>query len=367
MILEKNSISSTQLTILMLSFIQGGIFTLAYVAGLTVHDKWIAVAVAILITIVLSMLYVSLARQFPKKSLVQIHELVYGRFLGAMISVLYILFFMLILGANLWYMGSFWTNYLMQETPRAAFVILFAFICIWVVKNGLEVLARSSFFIVVTMICIVSITTILLLKKMRISNFLPIFEVPFTKFIQAVHILVAIPFCEIVVFLMIFSQVNKPEQIKRSVLASVISGGIFLLVVAIRDIAVLGPIGAISNSPNFIAIRQIKIGEFLTRLDILVAIGVMLTLFIKISVFLYAAVLGIAQMLRLPSYKTLIIPIGIIVMVMGLNFIGSDMEQAYHGMNNWPFFATFFEVILPVLTLIVSKIRGISQKEVKQK
>ncbi len=359
---ENSKISSTQLTFLIFSFIQCGILPLAYPSSITKNDTWLAVIISIFISIFFVLIYIKLSLRFPEKSLIQIHDIIYGRYLGKVFSILYLIFFISVIAANLWFIGSFWTDYLMPETPRAVFIIMFIFICSWAVHKGIEVISRCSFITSFVITFITVITAVLLFKNMKFTNFLPVLRTPVMNFVQSIHILVVIPFCEMIVFLMIFPMTNKIKQIKKATFTAVFLGGLFLLFIILRDTAVIGNLMSISTSPNFVSIRQINIGDILTRLDILVATGLMLAVFIKINVFLYAIISGVNQLVNSRSYKIFITPISILCIILGLIIFKSDMEQVYYGTNIWPFYTIPFELVFPIVTLIIAKFRGLPKK-----
>jgi spore germination protein KB len=130
-----------------------------------------------------------------------------------------------------------------------------------------------------------------------------------------------------------------------------------LLIVVLRDAVVLGPRMLIASSASFAVSRQIDIANVLTRLDILVAITMLITVFMKVTIFYYVTVLGIAQTLKLHSYKSLVVPIGVITIIIAANLYPSDMEQIYAGQFIWPFNASLSEFIIPIITIIVIAIR----------
>lgn len=360
---NETKISSSQFSFLFFAFIQCGVFTLSYSSKIVAHDTWLSILAALAISILLLLIYLRLAGIFPDKSLMQINDVIYGRFLGKLISILYLMFFLSTIAANLWLIGSFWTSYLMPETPRPVFVIMLVFVCVWAVRKGIEVIAKCSIIVTIISIVIVVFSFVLLLKRMNIRNLLPIMDIPLYDFFHSVHVLVSIPFCEFVVFLMVIPHTNKTQQVRKAAIKGLVFGGVFLLTIAIRDSSVLGLLEPYSNATNFMSIRQINIGEMLTRLDILVAIGLMLTVFIKICVFLYATVDGIAEVLNMRSYLPLVVPVAIIGIIYSLIIFKSDMEQAYYGMNIWPFYTIPFEVLIPILSLVIAKMRRLDKRE----
>jgi spore germination protein KB len=73
--------------------------------------------------------------------------------------------------------------------------------------------------------------------------------------------------------------------------------------------------------------------------------------------------LGLAQLLKLRSYTSLVIPIGAIAAAIAARLYESDMEQIYAGMNVWPFNASIYEFVLPLLTLAIVWIRRLPRKK----
>jgi len=98
-----------------------------------------------------------------------------------------------------------------------------------------------------------------------------------------------------------------------------------------------------------------------------VAIALLVTIFLKVCVFYYATVLGIAQLLKLRSYVPLVIPIGIIGISIALSN-ESTMQFSYSAKNTYPVFAMPFYIGLPLLSLFIAKVRNLpKQKEWKAK
>jgi spore germination protein KB len=339
------------------------ILTINFVYSITGHDTWIAVLVAFIIAVIFILLYLEIALKFPGKNLVQINDIVFGPYLGKLISASYIWFFFQYITHYMYFFNSFWITYIMPETPRVAFLIMFIFVCAMAVRNGIEVIARCTFlFIIIVMITILSVT-VLLIPDMEFSNLLPIFQVEPLKFIQSVHIILVIPFCDIIAFLFILPYTSNKTQLRKPVLTALSLSAFQLLIVAIRDAAVLGPRMLIASSASFAVSRQIDIAHVLTRLDILVAITMLITVFMKVTIFYYVTVLGIAQTLKLRSYKPLLLPIGAIAIAIANNLYPSDMEQIYAGQFVWPFNASVSEFIIPIITMIIIAIRRLPKGE----
>jgi len=361
--LEKGEITNSQLTILIVSFLQGMILTVNFTYALTRQGSWIAAATGFVISIPIACLHTFIAKRFPGQNLIQINDAVFGRYLGKIFSACYIWFFFQLVIHYMYFFNSFWITYIMPETPRVAFLFMLAFVCAMAVRKGLEVIARCSLFFAVMVAAMVVFVTALLTGEMNPSNLLPMADFSAGTFIQSVHIAVSIFFCDIVVFLMIFPYTTDKLKITKPVLTGMGLSALQLVVVALRDAAVLGLRLPIVTLVSFAVSRLINIANILTRLDILIAITLLITFFIKITVFYYVTVLSIAQVLKLRSYLPLVVPIGALCIAIASNLYESDMAQVYAGAYVWPFNAVVYEVLLPLVTFVVIGVRKLPKKE----
>lgn len=357
--LEKGVITNTQLIYLILSFLESMVITINFAYGVSKQDTWIAVLAAFVIAIPIVLGYTAIAKRYPGKNLIQINDEALGPYVGKLFSALYIWFLFELMIHYAYFFNSFWITYIMTETPRLVFVALFILVSALAVWSGIETIARCSVIFTIIVAITVAFVISLLLKDTKIVNLLPILDLTPKNFIQSVHIIITIQFCDLVAFLMIFPYTKNNTKIKKPMLIALSLSTLMLLIVVLVNTAVLGVRMSNSTSVSFAITREIDIGKVMTRLDVLVALTMLTTVFMKVSVFYYTTVLGLAQLFGLRSYKPLIVPIGLIAIAISANLYPSDMEQVYAGRFIWPFNALLFEIVLPLITLIVIALRGV--------
>ena len=357
--LEKGVITNTQLIYLILSFLESILITINFSYGISRQDTWVAVLAAFVITIPIVLGYTAIAKRYPGKNLVQINDEALGPYVGKLFSALYIWFLFELMIHYSYFFNSFWITYIMTETPRLVFVAVFIMVSAFAVWSGIENIARCSVIFTIIVAITVAFVLSLLLKDMKISNFLPMLDLTPKDFIQSVHIILTIQFCDLVAFLMIFPYTKDNTKIRKPMLIALFLSTLMLLIVVLENTAVLGVRMTNSTSVSFAITREIDIGHVLTRLDVLVALTMLATVFMKETVLYYTTVLGLAQLFKLRSYRPLVVPIGLIAIAISANLYPSDMEQVYAGRFIWPFNAALFEIILPVITLIVIALRRI--------
>jgi spore germination protein KB len=360
--IEKGKISNLQLFLLTIGYIEGAVYALSFAINLSKHDTWLTVLAGLIITVPFGYIYALLVKRFPGLNLTAIHKLIYGRYLGAAISLYYLCFFLLLVSLTIKDIGDIFNVFFMPETPQVMMLIAFTCVCAYAAWNGIEILARVVPFIVTVVSVTIVATTFMLLPKMDFTNFLPIGELTFINFIHSTQIITEVTFgLTLTIFLLIGFTVNDQHRAGRALLLGILSGTAFFMIVVIRNTAVLGNTEAMLFSPSFQTSRLINIG-FLSRLDILFAIGHTFGQFLICSIYFYITVLFLSQILGLRTYSPLIFPLGCTAVIMAMIIYPSPIEhlQSAQNVEIMFFFPAMF--IFPPLSLLIAKIRNLQQK-----
>lgn len=361
MSLEQGRIGNWQFIILMMGFLFGS--SIILVPGTQAnHDAWIAIILGMPGGILVALVYVFLCNRFKGKNLIEIHEIVYGPFLGKLISLVFLWF--------IFHMGSLITNVFISffeittlpQTPDAVLMVLIVFVSVYAAQKGIEVIARCGFVIVLTAIIAFLGSSVFLIKEFHLSNFFPAFEAPLKEMLIAAYGAVAFPFAETVIFAMIIPCLNRKHSIIYPVVTALLLGGLFITGISIRNIGVLGPMNGIYYYPTFQTDRLIDVGNFVTRLEIITVSGFLTLGFIKISVILYATALGSAELLGLRTYRPLVPPIGILMVIVALLNFKNFSDGIRFSQQIYPIYAFPFELGIPLLTLTVALIRKLPKK-----
>ena len=363
MINVKEKISNSQLLYLVAGFVQGSGLLISFTAGITERQTWMVVLMGLVLTSPFILTYVLLMKRFPGMNIIEINEIIFGHFLGRTISIYYIFFFIMTLSFNIRDIGSFYKTFLMPETPFVFFLIVFTAACAYAVAKGIEVLARVSHLFVFISLFVVFSTLILQIGSMDFSNFLPLFSLPLGKLAQGTHIMSTIPFGEVLVFLIILASVNKTTHVVKSTFIGLIVGGITLLIVAVRNTAILGITETIWANPSFQSVRLIDIGNVFTRMDLLIGIGQTMILYLKCSLFLYALVVALSQLFGLKSYLSLILPVAGIEIILAASVFQSPVEQAIITINSGIIYSAPLIYLIPPLTLLIAKVCGLPKHD----
>ena len=282
--MKNEAISERQATILIILFIIGSSFLLGS-GGQAKQDAWISIIIAITWSIILLLMFSRILSLYPGKDLFDILQILMGRFLGKIISIIMIWFAFHDGTLVLRNLSEFTNIMVFDDTPVIVPMLFFSILLIWCLKSGIEVFGRwAEFFIWVIILTFLTIS-LLSIPQMDISRLKPILSSGFTPILKGAFSSFSFPFGEIVVFTMVFSNISKVKNYKKTFIIGLLIGGGLIFLATFRNILLLGS-ETLSRVyfPSTMAISLINLGEILERLEMLVAIIFLVCAFVKISI-----------------------------------------------------------------------------------
>lgn len=174
------------------------------------------------------------------------------------------------------------------------------------------------------------------------------------------------PFGEMICFTMIFAYLKKPKLILKVGVIGVVSSGLALVLIHILIFSVIGQEARnTSIAPLLRMVQKINIGDIIQRLDAFFMIWLIVNVFFKVTVFMYAAVIGGATLFKV-SKSLLIIPSGLIVLFTSIFFAGSYTAHYAQSdvvlKNVYPIFAAYIPLLLCMVTFVRNKINKKSKQ-----
>lgn len=325
------------------------------------HNVWISSIIGVFIGVFYIFIYMSLSSNYPNKNIIQINEIIYGKYLGKVISMTYIFVFSLQLLDTL-----LWSSFLLEESiipdgSRVFAIILIIVVCLISIKNGIMPVIRYSIILVVMACLTLIVTYLLLLKEIEFSNLLPI-DVPMKDIIKGTIALADFNYGEsIYLFFIIFPSVCNIKKVlydkKRYVYYTVILGGLYSILVFVRNGAVIGNLSILYRFYYLNVVRNIEIGE--TRLELLFILENISFLFFLLCVIFYAIIYGTAQVINTKNYQRLSIYLGTfyigITVWMVVNISNVVYGQYYEKVYNY--LIPVLKLGLPIITMLILYLR----------
>ncbi len=356
--LEKTNISKMQALMLGITSITvtGHLLFVSVIIGHAGRDSWISLLLAIFPAILIGFTVSILTQRYPGYSLVEYCQIILGKWVGKLFVIVFLTYFFHEATLSIRGFGEFYTTAVTPRTPIYVYLLAILLLAAYAVHSGLEVFARTNQVILVILMPIGILASVLTHKDKDYLNFLPILEDSFGPILNGSLALVSL-YSSILVLSMIFPFVNDTKRLKRY----------SILTMLILIIMFVGPLtGAIAiygeerakglYFPTFLILRDIEIGA-LQRLDILGILLWSLGSFAKVTLFLYAIVLGLAQLFKLEDYRILVVPISALLSIVSI-INSEDLIGIFRFLKDYyPYYASFVGLILPFILVIISQLR----------
>lgn len=183
------------------------------------------------------------------------------------------------------------------------------------------------------------------------DGFKPVLKATFTH--------LGAPYFQLVVFLAIYPVINTTNDRRKTFYLGVLIGGMVLVIVTFLCILVIGAdFTARQIYPTYILAKKINIGNFLGRVEAVIGGIWLVTIYFKATILFYAALLGFTQMFKLSDYRSLTFPLAMILNILAIVIAPNINYYQYFFMRIFPSYGLTFGLFLPILLLVVDKIRN---------
>lgn len=321
------------------------------------QDTWIGAVVGYPIFLLIAAPIYFLWKKYPNQTIIQYCQTIAGR-MGTLLGVLYVWFFIHITALNILNVTEFFTSVQMVETPSLFFVLSLVAFTGYAALKGLEVIGRLSEFLFPILMVIIILLSSLLIKEMDLDNLMPILEKGFFPILFG-GVITSVRTPEILVLAMLLPYLNVPSKTKSVLLIGFLLMSLLALIITLTVLMTFGFKHAQNlNYPYFEAIQIISLGDFLEHIESIHLSITVLGIFLKVSLFYYLSVLSLAQLLKLPDYRMLILPMGTLIAVLCpvIGYQTTELSE-FLSYKMFPWYAALFVIVIPALLLLLSFFR----------
>lgn len=348
-----------------LSTLGGAILVISSsLAAVAKQDAWLAPVAAMLYGLPLIGLFCYLGGRYPGLTLIGIAKRIFGKWLGTIVSVGYVIFF-ISTGFNIpWYVGTF-SAHTMHETPIPVILVLFIVALVITIYYGIEVIARASelFYIFVTIL--MALSFILVMPNIHIEYIRPVLENGVTPIMKSSVLVSAFIVFPVITILMIFpSHTNDVKAAQKAILKGFLWAVAVVFATVLMSVLVLGS-GVVANSeyPTILLAREINIAIVLNRLEYAISIMWLVSEFFIAALYFYASIKGLSELLGLENHKRITAPMGLIALLFSWLNYTSSTQQANWIVTGFIPHSIFFGAIIPLLMFLIYKFKQYAFKQ----
>ena len=332
-------------------------------AGIAGRDAWLSIIVSISLHLLLLPLYASIAKQMKGRSISAYLNDMLGNVTGAVLTSLFVLLVpFLIFIMTMKNLGEFITTSIAPDMPEDVIYALMSIAVFTAIRGGVQIIGRTAeilFFILPVLYLFVIVA---LLPYTRPDQLLPIAEYGWKPIVRASITLLAFPYLEVPLFLALVPYLKNAQAWRKAVLrSSLISGAMYLVMMAHVIAAVGGKVTANMTFASYIIVRMISIGNFIERFEIIIAIMWYISIFFRLTLLMFVSVREASLALRLKDENALLIPALLIAFVAAPS-IWPNLTFLYEFFQQWPIYAMNFGIAAPALLWFIGRIKPRRQR-----
>ena len=319
-------------------------------------DTWISLLLTTVFSMPIMLIYARLVHLMPGKNLYEMLNMIFGRFGGILISILYAFYFITLAAITRGYYGEF--VHLVSLEKTSLIIILFSFfiVCTYIAVSGIRVSGKWCYIILCLCIFIVIGSTLLSINVMNMDNMLPMFNHSMKDINVSALKGVALPICESIIVLGMADKFDKKVNPYKLFTLSVVISLVFFLIIFFQNMAVLGEsIINTTNFPYYRATSIINLGSIGSRVEAAVLLAFLLAGISKVSVGLTAGSRAIANIFNI-KYKSLLVCISFFSVAISI-FAFQAFTDLFDFIEIYPIYAIPIQIIIPVALWITAEIK----------
>lgn len=314
---------------------------------------WYVTLISVLVSLLLFQFVYILLKMFPGKPLSEIFEQVWGRFIGKLLSIVFIAYFIFYAGGNLREFVEMIKTYNLPYTQPSIIIITFLLPVAVISYIGLEALARIShigFYFVLGSLFII---LVLDYPLYRIDSIFPLGGNGLKQ-----NLFIGITrnsaYNEMIILAFFINSLKGLKNFKKaSVLGLIISGFTISAVILCSTIAFGYSMSTEHFSNLFELSRAIYFGRFFQRLESIFLIVWVTTSVILVSTFFYTSISIFCKSFNINNHKPLIPSFLIITFVVTL--MPENLSSVLSKSTNFQrVYSSLLLYGIPIVTLIVS-------------
>ncbi|MFJ2046836.1 endospore germination permease [Paenibacillus taichungensis] len=356
----KDKITIRQFTLLTFLVMVGDMILIypSLVTTLGKQDAWICSFLSQPIGLFIIWILYKLQQTYPELSLIEICKKLLGPWIGSVLSAGYLFYFAIGAAICIREVGDFMTTQIYLQTPIRVILIMLMCSLIWGLMKGLQTMGATSELLTPIVFVFMVLLFVGLLPKIDVSHLQPIFNISRVHLIETVIRGSFTAFGELLVLTMILPYVMRGPHLKRDLLLATFCGGLLLCVLLLFSLMVVGPFLTQHNIfISYTLSQKINIGNFFERIEAFMATAWLIATYFKSLLYMFAFVIGLAQLFQLKTYKPLILPSSLLMFALAILISPNVIFYIETIMPAWVDWDITCSFIIPLLLLLVHRIR----------
>lgn len=279
-------LSSMLIMIIVSTTFGKGFYTVIKSAGV---DSWISVLIAGILGFLIIFAYLYISNYEPDLSLPEKNKKLFGSIFGTIVNYL-IVIIIFITSVSLFYdLTGFISSQFLPETPIFVIGLMFVFVIIYINVKGIEVISRTALVLMIIGYVLYFLAFFGLLPNFEISNIKPFLEFGYSKPLSgSLYILMLNIMPSIILLIIPKNTLVDYKKLKQRIILFYIISIIMIFLVILLTIGNLGiDLCKLYLFPEYVVLKRINIFSFIDRIENILVMQWIFSMFINISLCIY--------------------------------------------------------------------------------
>ncbi|WP_127532570.1 GerAB/ArcD/ProY family transporter [Paenibacillus kobensis] len=356
--LANQKISALQMALLLYSTVLAtGFMVLPSFAALHAsNDYWMTGLLAGSTGVIAIGLAVSLHTHFPRQTVIEYGRRIVGKAAGTVIGLVYAMILMHLSGVILREYAEFVKGNFLFNTPGLFIMISMIGLSACAVRGGVEVIARGTM-LFTPLFVIPLFILLMLIPDLNPGNMLPVLNHGFRPVLQG-SIMPGAWVSEMFLMNFLLPSLANPEQGRRWGFISLTAIVLSMTYINFITLFLLNADAGDKMFPVLVAFRYISVGGFFENLESLLLAMWVIGSFVKLTVFLYSAVVAFHQSAGLSEHRYVAMPITLVVLLFAYWDMPSLSRLSGFLSKMVTFEVLVCMIVIPLFLYTVAKLRG---------
>jgi hypothetical protein len=158
--------------------------------------------------------------------------------------------------------------------------------------------------------------------------------------------------------LVIGGRLERKASLHKATMFVFLFAMLYLTQVHLREILLLKALSSKVSLPSFEAVRLTDINGTVSRTESVYSLMMLSFSLFRVLMTFYVSIDALRVIFRLDNSRSLIIPGAAFIALYSTMVLQSPEDSFFYGVNTIPFVWSIFTFVLPLLTLVVSLLRG---------
>lgn len=324
------------------------------------QDVWIVLLFSFAFILVINAPLLFLMNKFRGMNINRIQETIFGKFLGKIASVFFVLFFLYCFTACMLISAMFINIYIFPETPVWALIAYMIVPVAYAAYKGAGPIGRIAVFIVPTALLMVIVFLLAGIGTMDMSELKPVLADSTFGELTRGAFFTAARYSEILIFFVFSFFLNRRASINKTYTSALIAFGLSYMAMLIPTMTVLGHEFAKHTwNPFFVFTRQVDLMQAIERMQALTMLAWFPMALLKLIMYCYMASYVFSNTVGARSHKPFVFPFAFIACALCLLPVinkSSTMELLRSDtIFPWVILPVIF--VIPLLLCVVYRLR----------